>query len=372
MTERTKFSLIIGVFLVLYFIPVDLTALGQGFISGVTLLQEYARQHVLTCLVPAFFIAGAIAVFVKQDWVLKYLSGKDKPWRAYTLASVSGALLAVCSCTILPLFAGIWKRGAGLGPAVTFLFSGPAINVGAIFLTASVLGFPLGLARGLAAIALSILIGFIMHWFFKGVNSINSQQTSVITGSELVVVKKSALILFFGSLVGILVVNGISFLPVAKYSLIGFLVAVVIWVAMFSFSRNIRQQWLQETWSLTKLLAPVLFIGVFIVGFIMPFLPESLISDLVGNSTLSANFIAGAFGVLMYFSTLTEVPIVQALMAKGMVAGPALTLLLAGPALSLPSMLVIRKVLGNTKTAVYVGLALFFSSFAGFIYGLLV
>lgn len=354
------------VFLVLYFIPLNSAFVGGAILAGLALLNEYAREHILTCLVPAFFIAGAISVFISKDSVLKYLGNKTKKIISYSLASISGSVLAVCSCTILPLFAGIRKRGAGLGPAITFLFSGPAINIAAVFLTISVLGLKIGLARIIAAVMLAILVGLSMQFIFKEKIDEGGFFVNEDKGNNY---KKSLVLFFMLSMVGVLVVNGLAISPILKYSLIAFLSILTFALAGFGFKKETNKEWLLETWKFTKLLLPILFIGVFVAGFIMPFLPEELIVKLVGSNSLIANLLSSVLGAFMYFSTLTEVPILQALITKGMNQGPALALLLAGPSLSLPNLLVIRKILGNKKTLVYALLVIIYSSLAGIIFG---
>lgn len=364
--ELRIFIILLSVFLFFYFLPFNPSFLSGALLSGVLLLHEYAREHVLTCLLPAFFIAGAIAVFVRKDVVLKYLGAKANKVLSYTVASVSGGILAVCSCTILPLFAGIRKRGAGLGPAVTFLFSGPAINIAAIFLTISVLGTDIGLARIISAIILSILVGISMHFIFREKREEGNLYIEKNGGEDY---KKSTIIVFMLTMVGLLVVNGLQIEATLKYILMALLILASIAIPYFSFKKETNREWLKETWSFAKMLLPILFIGVFIAGFIMPFIPQSLIETLVGENSISGNLVASVFGAFMYFSTLTEIPILQALIAKGMNQGPALALLLAGPSLSLPNLLVIRKVLGNKKTAVYMLLVIIYSSIAGLIFG---
>jgi len=361
--------LLLGLFLFFYFMPLNSKIFVDAIFSGLKMLNDYARQHVLTCLVPAFFIAGAIAVFVKKDFILRYLGGQAKKYIAYGLASVSGAILAVCSCTILPLFAGIRKRGAGLGPAITFLFSGPAINIAAMFLTISVLGIRIGLARIISSILLSILIGLTMAFIFK-----EKPEEGGIFVEEYKEIKigKKFLILFFIAMVGILVVNGLQINKMIKFGLMIFLVLVTAAIAIFKFHQETTKEWLKETWNFVKTLLPVLFLGVFVAGFIMPFLPQSIIEKIVGSNSIFGNLIVAIFGVFMYFSTLTEIPILQALIAKGMSSGPVLALLLAGPSLSLPSMLVIRKILGTRKTLVYISLVIIYATLAGLIFGLFV
>ena len=356
------------VFGILYFVPSQTDWFRTSILSAFDLLHDYAQKHVLTCLVPALFIAGAIAVFVKKEAVLKYLGHKSKKIVSYSIASVSGAILAVCSCTFLPVFAGIRKRGAGLGPAITFLFAGPAINIAAIFLTMSVLGYEIGLARAIAAISLSVIVGLTMAFVFRE----KAEQGGLVMGeSKETKISEKILFIFFGLMIAILVVNGLNIDKLLKYTLMfSFAIATVLLV-VFKFHKETTGEWLSETWSFSKMLLPLLFIGVFIAGFIMPLLPESLIQNLVGENTILGNLIASVFGAFMYFSTLTEIPILQALIAKGMASGPALTLLLTGPSLSLPNMLVIRKVLGTKKTIVYVALVIIYSTIAGLIFGVM-
>jgi uncharacterized protein len=365
-SDWTILSIIIAVFALFYFVPYNSEWFNTSIIGGVNLLNEYAKQHVLTCLIPALFIAGAIIVFIQKDKVLKFLGPGAKKYLSYSIASVSGAILAVCSCTILPLFAGIRKRGAGLGPAITFLFAGPAINIAAIFLTMSVLGYEIGFARIIAAVLISILVGLTMALIFR---EQIEKGSFLAQGSEKTNVSNLVLISFFLLMIGVLVVNGLQIDKLLKYALMGLLVFATIILVWLKFGKELISKWLSETWGFSKTILPLLFIGVFVAGFIMPLLPESIITNLVGQNTILGNLIASVFGAFMYFSTLTEIPIVQALISKGMAAGPALALLLAGPSLSLPNMFVIRQVLGTKKTAVYVGLVIMFATIAGFIFG---
>jgi len=337
------------------------------FFSGVNALTEYLSAHVVTCLIPAFFIAGAIAVFLKKEYVLKYLGPKTDKYISYSVAAVSGCILAVCSCTILPLFAGIKKRGAGLGPAITFLFSGPAINLLAIIYTAQVLGFDLGIARAIAAISLSIIIGLIMHFLFqrKSVEDGNAFPDSISEPQK----SKTTILSFFALLIGILIINGLQIAFNLKLMLFGVSIVFLLILLKLKFTKKEIIDWMKETWNITKLITPYLIIGVFIAGIISFLLPEEIVRSYLGGNSLTSNFVASVFGAFMYFATLTEVPIIGELMKLGMGKGPALALLLAGPSLSLPNMLVIRKVLGNKQTIVYICLVIIFSTTAGFIYG---
>lgn len=368
--ERKDWTLmfwIVVVFGIFYFIPQNSDWFNNSVLSGVNLLGEYAKKHVLTCLLPALFIAGAIAVFIKKEKVMKYLGHEAKKYVSYCIASVSGALLAVCSCTILPLFAGIRKRGAGLGPAITFLFAGPAINIAAIFLTISVLGIKIGLARVFFAMLISIITGVTMQFIFK--EKVEKEKL-IIQETEETKISNISLVLFFFMLVGILIMNSLKINALVRYSFIGGFTLAIVFIVLFKFRNHSTKLWLEETWNFTKTLLPLLFIGVFIAGFIMPLLPQSLIEQLFGKNNITGNFIASVFGAFMYFSTLTEIPILQSLIAKGMASGPALALLLSGPSLSLPNMLVIRKILGTKKTVAYVVIVIFYSTIAGLILGL--
>jgi uncharacterized membrane protein YraQ (UPF0718 family) len=366
MKEKDIFILLVGLFLGFYFLPVDNETINNAILSAFNLLHEYARQHILTCLVPAFFIAGAIAVFIKKEVILKYLGGKTKKHVSYAIAAISGSLLAVCSCTILPLFAGIKKRGAGLGPAITFLFSGPAINIAAIFLTISVLGYQIGIARIISAILLSIVVGISMEIIFK---EKTEEGKLYIQESKKTNISKPTLILFLFSMVMVLVVNGLQIDVLLKYILMLVFVLITGAIAAFKIPKEESKEWLLETWNFSKTIVPYLFIGVFVAGFIMPLLPQDFIKANVGSNSIFANLIASIFGAFMYFSTLTEIPILEALIAKGMSNGPALALLLAGPSLSFPSMLTIRNILGTKKTVVYVILVIIYSTIAGLIFG---
>jgi hypothetical protein len=363
--DKLVFIAFVAVFLLFYFLPA-VPAIYPAVDGGIQLSHEYALAHVLTCLVPAFFIAGAITTLLKKEAVLKYLGAKTDKKVSYGVASVSGSILAVCSCTVLPLFAGIWRRGAGLGPAITFLYSGPAINIAAIFLTASVLGFQLGAARAVSAVALSLVIGLAMAFIFRGEKR---AQTGELVSNKAGVISLKLAVLFIFVQVLFLVVNGLQIAFELKAAAFAVIIAAVAYMALFMLSREQARAWLSETWGLSKSLLPLLFVGVFFAGAIQAVLPAEWVSSFLGGNGLAANLAASVFGAFMYFATLTEVPIIQALTAKGMGAGPSLALLLAGPSLSLPSMLVIHKILGFKKTAAYVLLVILFSTIAGLAYG---
>jgi uncharacterized protein len=362
---KILFALTIA-FLFFYFMPIQEKTLAKALLEGMKLLNDYTKHHILTCLIPAFFIAGGITTFVKKTTILYYLSGKAKKYISYPIASIAGTALAVCSCTILPLFAGIRKRGAGLGPATTFLFAGPAINIAAIFLTTSVLGVNMGIGRIFFAILISIFAGLTMQFIFKE----KAEENILIEENQKTKsIKTSFIVLFFVSILGILIINGLAIPPINKAIITSVLILIVGWLSIFKFSKETTKKWLEETWNLSKILLPILFIGVFVTGMIMPFVPEDWISTFVGNNSITGNFIASIFGAFMYFSTLTEVIIIKELIDKGMNQGPALALLLAGPSLSLPNMLVIRRILGNKKTATYILIVIVYSTLAGLLFG---
>jgi len=338
--------------------------------SGVNELLEYLSAHVLTCLVPAFFIAGGIAAVVSTGAVLKYFGPRAKKTMAYGVASVSGAILAVCSCTVLPLFAGIHKKGAGLGPAVAFLFSGPAINILAIVLTARKMGWELGLARAVGAISFSIVIGLLMALIFKKEEKLKEEDESMFAGGEGKPVIQ--LLAFFGVLVAILLF-GTAGIPLwSKIAILITLLNSMALVLAFWYSKDEVVDWLRETWKFVKMIFPALLIGVFVAGMLKAVIPQLWVETAVGGNSLMSNAVASVFGALMYFSTLTEVPIVKALLDMGMGKGPALALLLAGPSLSLPNMIVIGRVMGVKKTLVYVLLVVVLSTITGMLFGYLV
>jgi len=334
--------------------------------SGVRALIEYLSAHVLTCLVPAFFIAGAIAVFVSNASVMKYFGAKAKKVLAYSIASVSGAILAVCSCTILPLFAGIHKRGAGLGPAIAFLYSGPAINILAIVYSARLLGFDLGLARAVGAVIFSIVIGLIMAfiWRKEELEKTNNPGELVLPQEEEKTKPQGITLFYFAILVGILVFGAAQKWTVTTILLIMLGLVLYRW-----FQKDELKYWMEQTWDLFKKIFPILLAGVFVAGIIKSLLPQQMVELWLGGNGLRPTFIASIFGSLMYFSTLTEVPIIRALMDLGMGRGPALTLLLAGPALSLPNMIVIAGIMGIKKTGVYVFLVVIMATISGLIFG---
>jgi len=335
--------------------------------SGWGGLLGYLSAHVLTCLVPAFFIAGAIAVFVSKGAILKYFGPKANKWLSYGIASVSGAILAVCSCTILPLFAGIRKRGAGLGPAIAFLYSGPAINILAIVYSAKLLGYDIGIARAIGAIAFSVVIGLIMAliWRKEERQKLESNE-NMFKAFEQTSYKKPVYIslIFFASLIAILIFGAAKMWIYAGVAL-----AILIVILVIGFKKPELKDWMKETGKLALQIFPILLAGVFIAGIIKYFLPQSIVEAWVGGNSLRSNFTASIFGALMYFSTLTEVPIIKAFMDLGMGKGPALTLLLAGPALSLPSMIVLGRVMGAKKTLAYVSLVVIMATFTGMFFG---
>lgn len=334
--------------------------------GGWNALLEYLSAHVLTCLVPAFFIAGAIAVFVSQGAVLKYFGPKAKKLLSYSVASVSGTILAVCSCTVLPLFGGIYKRGAGIGPAVAFLYSGPAINVLAIVYTARILGFDLGLARAIGAMAFAASIGLIMALIYRKEESLKDSAAFDALTADPEGKKWWQQITFFAVLVGILI-----FAASKNWIVTGILLVVLGLILWRWFNRGELGTWMKETLRFVRLIVPWLLGGVFVAGIITTFVPQDAVTNWVGGNSLFANFIASFLGALMYFATLTEVPIVSAFMNLGMGKGPTLALLLAGPALSLPNMLVIRSIMGTKKTLTYIALVVVFATITGYIFGLI-
>ncbi|MFA5164957.1 MAG: permease [Candidatus Omnitrophota bacterium] len=372
MKELKKLVYIIAIFLGCFYMPIESLRFDNAIFEALALVKWYAREHVLLCLVPAFFIAGAIAVFVNQASVIKYFGAKANKMLSYGVASVSGVILAVCSCTILPLFSGIYRRGAGLGPAIAFLYSGPAINVLAIILTARILGWKIGLARAIGAIAFSIVIGFIMHLIFIKEEHARHAKGELQPGAvkETRPLWKSAI--YFFSMIAVLV-----FANSGKWWITGFFLAAVVAALASWFKKDEIKDWVSATWAFALQILPLLLGGVLISGFLLGrvghegIIPSRYVAALVGGNSLFANFFSSIVGAFMYFATLTEVPIVQGLMASGMGKGPALALLLAGPALSLPSMLVIRGVIGTKKTAVYVVLVVIMATISGVVFGLI-
>ena len=384
MSERQKFLWIVVLFLVAYFMPVAHPRVQSALVESFTMLNDYAREHVLLCLVPAFFIAGAVSVFVRQQSVMRYLGAGANKVLAYGVASVSGAILAVCSCTVLPLFAGIYSRGAGLGPATAFLYSGPAINVLAIIMTARVLGFEMGLARALGAISFSVIIGLIMAFLYRDEEKAKEAAFMLEEGEAPRQLWQETV--YFASLTTFLVfanwgrpVDPTGFFATVyayKWYLSAVSLAVILYTSTAWFNRDELVEWRGSAWFFAKQILPLLLGGVLFAGLLLGrpgtdagLIPDSYIIMLVGGNSLWANLFASVSGALMYFATLTEVPILQGLMGSGMGKGPALALLLAGPALSLPSMLVIRQIMGTGKTLVYVLLVVVMSTITGMAYG---
>ena len=366
--EWKKFAWLILVFLAFYFLPIATESATRALGGGLALLQEYARKHVLTCLVPAFFIAGGIAVYVKKDSILLLLGPAVKKYIAYPIASISGGLLAVCSCTILPLFAGIYKRGAGIGPAVAFLFTGPAINVTAIILTASVIGVDFAVGRLLFAMIIAIVAGVIMAFIFRDHDRKNSN--GFATGmSDEVPYSNLAVAAFFILQMVILVIFGLGIANGLKYAIAGLAFISLLWLVFKHFAAEHNRRWIAETWDLSTKIMPYLFIGIFAAGAIGEILPETFVTATVGGNSFFANVIASISGALMYFATLTEVPIIQKLMQLGMGRGPAMALLLTGNALSIPSMMVLFKLMGAKQAATYIFIIITLSVGAGLWWG---
>ncbi len=421
---------IVAGFLACFYLPVEAIQnserLRNAVFESLYLVRWYAQEHVLLCLIPAFFIAGAIAVFISQDSVMKYLGANANKVLAYGVASVSGTILAVCSCTVLPLFAGIYRMGAGLGPATAFLYSGPAINVLAIIMTARVLGLKLGIARAVGAISFSVVIGLLMAFIFR---KEELEKIEAQAGWSEPEVNRPLWqnALFFGVMVGILVfanwakpteaVGLWAAIYSAKWWITGALgvalavmlirwldlnpgkvalVAGVTTVLAFQFAaqpmvafgaaviglswltstdKDEAGEWFQSSWDYAKQILPLLFFGALVAGALLgrsgqeALIPAQWITWAVGGNSVFANFFAALAGAFMYFATLTEVPILQGLIGNGMGQGPALALLLAGPALSLPNMLVIRSIMGTKKTVVFVSLVVGMATLSGIVYG---
>jgi len=419
-------SLIVGGFLIFFFLPMDSARFTNSVVESLALAKWYAQEHVLLCLVPAFFIAGAVAVFVSQGSVMKYLGAGANKVLSYGVASVSGSILAVCSCTILPLFAGIWKRGAGLGPAIAFLYSGPAINVLAIILTARILGPEIGIARAVGAIVFSIVIGLLMHLMFRKEEQAKAAAAMHMPAPEVERPLWQTTVLFivmvgllisatwgkpaqagglwaavfavkwlltggFAVLLGFMMVRWMGvklyklfiagivvFIPalmIPQQPLFAFSVGLVAFVVLMTTTRGETETWFMASWDFAKQIMPLLLAGVLVAGMLLGrpgaegLIPSTWISGMVGGNSLWANLFASVAGAFMYFATLTEVPILQGLIGAGMGKGPALALLLAGPALSLPNMLVIRSVLGTKKTIAFVTLVVIMATISGLIFG---
>jgi uncharacterized membrane protein YraQ (UPF0718 family) len=390
MSDRAKFVLILVVFLVAYLAPLQHPRVQSALSDMFAMLQDYAQKHVLFCLVPAFFIAGAIAVFVSQAAVLRYFGPRANKVLSYGVASVSGTVLAVCSCTVLPLFAGLYTRGAGIGPATAFLYSGPAINVLAILLTARVLGMEMGIARAVGAVVFAAAVGLLMAFLFRHEEA---ERAAGVDGdlSDLEDDGPARSLWQMAAYIGVMVAI-LVFAAWAKpaeetgfwwqvyrihwYIVLPLLALLGLMLWRWFEAEELRE-WLDATWGFTLQIMPLLFVGVLAAGLLlgMPgtdhgLVPNEWVARLVGGNSLAANFFASIVGAFMYFATLTEVPILEGLLGSGMGKGPALALLLAGPALSLPNMLVIRSVLGTKKTLVFLCIVVVMATLTGAVYGL--
>lgn len=419
-------AIITAVFLVAFYLPVGLPRFDNSIMEALHLVKWYAREHVVLCLLPAFLIAGAIAVFVKKESVMKYLGARAPKPLAYGVASVSGSILAVCSCTVLPLFAGIYRMGAGLGPATAFLYSGPAINVLAIILTARVLGPELGIARAVGAVAFSVVIGLLMHLMFRK-EELEKADVQAEMPEPVVARPLWQNGVYFALMVGILVfanwgrpaegtgawaaiysskwiVTSILALGLGavlaawfglKVSRLVFVAAPVVVLALVARGQPLLPfaagivglgvvtstrddelgEWFESSWGFAKQILPLLLLGVLVAGALLGrpgqegMIPSIWVARAVGGNSIWSNLFASVAGAFMYFATLTEVPILQGLIGSGMGKGPALALLLAGPALSLPNMLVIRSIMGTKKTLVFVALVVLMATISGMLYG---
>lgn len=411
-------------FVAIFFMPAGTERFDNAVLEAFRLTHWYAQEHVILCLLPAFLIAGAMSVYISQGSVMRYLGPSASKPVAFSVASVSGTLLAVCSCTVLPLFGGIYRRGAGLGAAVAFLYSGPAINIMAIVVTAKVLGAEIGFARAIGAIGFAIVIGTIMHLIYRREEAERSVSNARGFGGDDADKPVGIIALFFALMVGILVfanwaaaendawmvihhlkwpitaglaaaLGGLLVWrwgwPPRHLLLLAIIVAVIAAVApgipelpfvigigglmLIATLREEDREWPVQSWDFARQILPLLLAGVFVAGFALGrpghegMIPSEWVAAAVGDNSLLSTVLASVLGALMYFSTLTEVPIVEALMGSGMGKGPALALLLAGPALSLPNMLVIRTILGTQKTLVYCALVVVMATITGFIYG---
>jgi uncharacterized protein len=432
--ELKNLFYILFFFAIAFYMPLESARFQEAVAATLDLVRWYAQEHVILCLIPAFFIAGVIAVFVSQGSVIKYFGAQAKKWVAYTVASVSGTILAVCSCTILPLFSSIHQRGAGLGPAMAFLYSGPAINILAIILTARILGWQLGLARVIGAVVFAIVIGLIMAYIFRKEEQAKKEaQMNIVPPAEKRPLWQTSLhfftlvlILVFANwgrpaegvesggwyfiwsnkwyitgFIGLILAYSLirvlnikwwkvaaSVLAVSLASvvfadpMVPFIVAIAALAVVTLTSDEENREWTISTWGFTKQIMPLLALGVIVAGFLLGsthensqlagIIPDHWISSLVGGNSLWSNLFASVLGAFMYFATLTEVPILQGLIASGMGQGPALALLLAGPSLSLPNMLVIQSVIGTKKTMVFVGLVVIMATVSGLIYGAII
>jgi uncharacterized membrane protein YraQ (UPF0718 family) len=361
--------------------PIDI------LLAGFQALQDYLSAHVLTCLVPAFFIAGAMSALLPKEKITKYL-GKNVPkYKAYPLSVVAGLLLAVCSCTILPLFAGIKKKGAGIGPAIAFLYTAPATNILAIVYTGSVLGWELAASRIILSITFAILIGIIISSFFKEKDDLDKSSVPELIKEEekfddlgktslndgvLRRLKKHYLLIFFATLFAILIFGASKIGDEIKIIGLAMLISLVLVELKFYFKKDEIKCWLSETWMFTKKIFPLLLIGIFVAGILTALIPENFLANYVGTNTVFANLAAVLFGVFMYFPTLVEVPMAKTFLTLGMAKGPLLAYLLADPVISLPSILVVRKIMGTKRTLAYAILITIFCTVSGLIYGFFV
>lgn len=378
--EWKRFLLLLAIFLTAYFLPIRNENVQKAILNAFEMLQWYAVNHTLGCVVPAIFIAGAISTFLSKETVLRCLGPNSNPVVSYGMASVSGILLAVCSCSVLPMFAGIYRIGAGLGPACAFLCSGPALNVMAIFLSARVLGLEMGVGRTVLAVTMSVLVGFFMAFIFRKSEKERVSRTMLLPEPMEGTRKRRAWQtgLFLASMVLFLIFSDWVSSENYPWSVIIFrnrgwiclsILAALLVMVWRWFDREEVTEWLEQTWSFAKTIVPLLFGGVFATGFLTSLLPQEMVANYVGGNSASANLISSSLGMLWYFSTLSEIPMLEALRSLGMGDGPAMTLLLAGPTLSLPSLIVLGRFMDWKKTLIFAALIMLFAASGGWIFG---
>ena len=343
--------------------------MGKLVLAGLEALKDYIALHVVTCLIPAFLLAGAMVTFISRETIIRYLGTAARKVTSFGLASVSSFFVAACSCTVIPVSSGIYYGGAGIGPAFIILWVAPAANILALIYTGAILGGQMVAVRIAAALVMAFVVGTVMSMAFLHEESTRASSFVANPGERIMSRKDVILILLI-----------VADLLAPNYLIRSgpYLHKVYVWaagmvvIAIYTYFTKSGEEilaWLKETWWFVRIILPLLLLGVFIVGVVGAILPERWIQNWLGGSGIEASFLATMIGAISYFATMTEAPFVDKLMSLGMGKGPALALLLTGPGLSLPNWLAIGRVFGVKKAVVYVITIIILGTFVGWFAG---